>query len=283
MKGDIRNDLSVCFKYILSLFRVRFRRSRTSLFNISKTLQDTKISNARGVLFDVDGTLYYQNCLRFIIAIRFVVFALIHPFKTVREVKIIRHYRWAQEWMRQNPSANQFSPDAQLDRTVQTTGIPREEVSTCVSEWMERVPLRFLSVCSRRRLVRMIHRWDKLGVPMGVYSDYPAKNKLKKLGVQNEIPVVVCSGDADVVSCKPAPRGFEVAAGKIGLDPSQVVYVGDREDVDAVGAQNAGMTPIIVTKQRKKDKTLNPKMMLAILDRQLKEIYTVKDCPSQER
>ena len=69
----------------------------------------------------------------------------------------------------------------------------------------------------------------------------------------------------------------------MGLAPSQVVYVGDREDVDVVGARNAGMIPIIVTRQRKRNKTLKPELTLEIIDRQLKEIYAVKDCPSQKR
>jgi len=84
------------------------------------------------------------------------------------------------------------------------------------------------------------------------------------------------------MSLKPNPRGFEVAAAKMGLIPEQVVYVGDREDVDAVGALNAGMTPIILKKSEKNNTNLKPKMALAILDRQLKEIYAVKDCLSQE-
>lgn len=249
----------------------------------SQSLGGIELSNLHGVLLDVDGTLYHQCCLRFIIGIRFALFALIRPIKTMREIMIIRHYRRAQEWLRQDLSSDCLSPAAQLDRSAITTGISREEISTCVSEWMEKVPLRFLSICRRRRLICMIHCWDKLGVPIGVYSDYPAKNKLKKLGLQNIIHVVVCSEDADVISFKPDPRGFEIAAAKMGLTPSQVVYVGDREDVDAIGAKNAGMMPIIVRKSKNMNMTLKPKLTLAILDRQLKEIYAVKDYPSRAR
>lgn len=237
--------------------------------------------NPRGILFDVDGTLYHHNCLRFGVGILLTLKIVIRPFKMLKEIKIIRNYRFAQEWLRQNISTKALSPGAQLDRTVQTSGIPREEVSACISEWMERIPLRFLPLCSRRRLIRLIHDWDKLGVPMGVYSDYPSRDKLCKLGLQNIMRVAVSSEDLDVLSFKPAPRGFEVAVAKMGLAPSQVAYIGDREDVDGIGAQNAGMTAIIVGR-KKRNRSLKPKLTLAILDRKLREICTLKSCPPQE-
>lgn len=278
MKGDMKNALSISFRFILSLFRMHLQIPRLSGFNISKTLQDTKMSNARGVLFDVDGTLYHQNCLRFIVAIRFAMYVLIRPFKTLKDIRIVINYRSSQEWLRKNASSDPLPSNAQLDRTVMATGISREEVSASVNEWMEKLPLRFLSLCSRKWLIRLIHCWARLGVPMGVYSDYQAKDKLKELGLQNIMPIVVCSEDTDVMSFKPDPRGFEVAAAKMALTPSQVVYIGDREDVDAVGALNAGMTPIIVKRGKKNNMTLKPRLTLAILDRQLKEIHAVKNC-----
>ena len=243
-----------------------------------KRLQDTKISNARGVLFDVDGTLYHQNCLRFIVAIRFAMYVLIRPFKTIKEIGIVSNYRNAQEWLRKNVSSDPLTLNTQLDRTVIATGISYSEISACIDEWIERVPLRFLAVCARRKLLRYIHHWYRLKIPMGVYSDYKAEEKLKVLGLRETLSVVICSMDSDVSALKPDPRGFEIAASKMGLSPSQMVYVGDREDVDAIGAENAGMTPIIVgRKKRRRNMTLKPKLTLAILDRQLNEMYSSKE------
>jgi putative hydrolase of the HAD superfamily len=252
------------------------RELRSEVFGNSIRFKGIEDSIPLGVIFDVDGTLYYQNYLRILVVIRLAMFLLIRPFKTTRVIKIIWHYRRAQEWLRKNISTNKLTPDAQLVRTVQKAGISREEVSRCISEWMEKVPLSFLSLCSRRRLIRLILTWNRLGVPMAIYSDYPVEDKLRKLGLQNQIGVVVCSGDADVMSFKPAARGFKVAAEKMGLAPSQIVYIGDREDVDAIGAQNAGMIPIIITKNKKRNKSLKLNLTLAILDSQIKEIYAVK-------
>jgi FMN phosphatase YigB (HAD superfamily) len=53
-------------------------------------------------------------------------------------------------------------------------------------------------------------------------------------------PVVV---SAEVGLCKPDPRIFRLALSARGLDPAEVVYVGD-SDEDVVGARAAGMTPV---------------------------------------
>ena len=114
VEGDMKNDLSISFRPVLSLFRMHLQVSRSSVFNFSKTPQDINISNARGVLFDVDGTLYHQNCLRFIVAIHFAMYVLIRPFKTLKEIRIVRSYRSAQESLRKKVSSDPLASNAQL-------------------------------------------------------------------------------------------------------------------------------------------------------------------------
>jgi len=44
---------------------------------------------------------------------------------------------------------------------------------------------------------------------------------------------------------KPNRRIFLEAASRLGIDPSEAIYVGDRLDADVAGARGAGMTPIL--------------------------------------
>jgi len=44
---------------------------------------------------------------------------------------------------------------------------------------------------------------------------------------------------------KPHPSIFETAVNKIGLPAEKLVYVGDRYQMDALGAKNAGLVPVI--------------------------------------
>lgn len=201
--------------------------------------------NPLGILCDVDGTLYHQLPLQAIMAANVAVCLLLRPRRTLRDIRIIKHLREAQEHLRnEKPAA--AAAEAQIDWAARATGIDRQEVLGRYRFWMEQAPLCFLPLCVRKGLVRMLRRWHARGVPLAVYSDYPVGGKLKALGVADLFQAVVCSWDGDVGTFKPAPRGFKVAAEKLGLDPARAVYIGDRERVDGQGARNAGMRAIIV-------------------------------------
>ena len=66
---------------------------------------------------------------------------------------------------------------------------------------------------------------------------------LREHGIDRFFEVITVSGD---VGCrKPDPAIFRHALDHTGLDPSEVCYVGDSE-VDILGAQNAGFTPVLI-------------------------------------
>lgn len=68
------------------------------------------------------------------------------------------------------------------------------------------------------------------------------ERKLTMLGLRHRFEFVVCSDD---LGCsKPDPRAFLQACAALGLPPEHVAYVGDRLDLDALGAQAAGLTGI---------------------------------------
>jgi putative hydrolase of the HAD superfamily len=68
------------------------------------------------------------------------------------------------------------------------------------------------------------------------------ERKLTMLGLRHRFEFVVCSDD---LGCsKPDPRAFLQACSALGLPPEHVAYVGDRLDLDALGAQAAGLTGI---------------------------------------
>jgi HAD superfamily hydrolase (TIGR01509 family) len=46
---------------------------------------------------------------------------------------------------------------------------------------------------------------------------------------------------------KPDPRIFELALDRLGLEPGEVVYVGDTYEVDVLGARAAGMRAILIS------------------------------------
>ncbi len=64
---------------------------------------------------------------------------------------------------------------------------------------------------------------------------------VSELGLEEFFAAVVVSGDIGIK--KPDPRIFHLALQRTGLQPEEVVYVGDTEE-DVVGARAAGILPI---------------------------------------
>jgi putative hydrolase of the HAD superfamily len=66
--------------------------------------------------------------------------------------------------------------------------------------------------------------------------------KLADLGVAGFIDEVVIAGELG--AAKPDPVIFHTACARLGHPPAEVAHVGDRLDVDAIGARDAGMAGV---------------------------------------
>ncbi|MGW7573249.1 HAD family hydrolase [Streptomyces sp. NPDC054765] len=68
------------------------------------------------------------------------------------------------------------------------------------------------------------------------------ERKLAALGIRGSFEAVFC---ADELGCaKPAAEAFHGACKALGLTPGDVVHVGDKLDIDALGARDAGLTAV---------------------------------------
>jgi FMN phosphatase YigB (HAD superfamily) len=103
--------------------------------------------------------------------------------------------------------------------------------------------------CRRGGIERFLGYLASRGIPAGVFSDYPAREKLEALKLAEEISLVACATDAEINAFKPHPKGFVWSCERWGLEPSEVLYVGDRAEVDALGAANAGMPCAILSRK----------------------------------
>jgi HAD superfamily hydrolase (TIGR01549 family) len=126
------------------------------------------------------------------------------------------------------------------------SGLSVAEVQALVDEWIMTRPLKYLQLCRASGLDGLLATLDRLALKAGVLSDYPAEAKLRALGVDGRFWPVLCSTDPEIDAFKPNPRGFLRACELWDMSPSQVLFVGDRADVDAAGASAAGMPCAIV-------------------------------------
>jgi putative hydrolase of the HAD superfamily len=80
---------------------------------------------------------------------------------------------------------------------------------------------------------------------LGVVSNGPAaqqRSKLERTGIADRFEHVIVSEEAS--ASKPDAAIFLLACEAFGTAPSDVVYVGDRYDTDALGARGAGLAGV---------------------------------------
>lgn len=200
----------------------------------------------QGIVFDVDGTLYHALPLRFGMTALLAAAMLTEPLTMMEKLKIIRCFRKAQEVLRSAGTASYGSCGRQILLAAEMAAVSSETVADVVSEWFYRRPLPMLPRCRRRGLRDVFRRLQGQGLALGVFSDYPAEEKIEALGIADWVSVVVSACDPDVSGFKPHSTGFVTTARKMGIEPERILYVGDRPEVDGKGAAAAGMEVAIL-------------------------------------
>jgi FMN phosphatase YigB (HAD superfamily) len=200
------------------------------------------------IVFDVDGTLYRQSMLRRTMLRRLVTAHAAHPLRGWRTARVLRAYRHAQERLRSTVVKEDIA-DAQVALTCHEARVDRRLVLDCVTRWMEQEPLRFLPRCLQSGVTEFLETCRGQGLRLGALSDYPADGKLRALGLSGFFDVVLCAQEPEVNVFKPNPRGLLLALERLGAAPSDALYVGDRADVDASTAAQAGMRCVILTRR----------------------------------
>lgn len=197
------------------------------------------------MLFDLDGTLYHQLPMRSLMALELMTLPLSGWAKAPQRWRALRTYRKTQELLR-STDASGSAAALQLAAAARGTGLPVEEVERLVDEWLLARPLKYLRLCRAKGLDRLLEVLERAGVRTGVLSDYPAESKLGALGLRGRFSPVLCTSAPEVAALKPSPRGFLLACRSWRLAPGEVLYVGDRPDVDGAGASAAGMPCVII-------------------------------------
>ncbi len=193
----------------------------------------------RLVVFDVDGTLYDQQGLRFCM-LREMLLASIRS-RDIDFIRVLRAYRRIREQLGDSLHEN-FEREL-TSRTATLVGCSEERVRSAAGEWLERRPLRHLIRYRYPQLPELFRGLRKQGKKIGIFSDYPAREKLAAL--QLDADVIVCAGDADVAVLKPHPRGLHVLMSRAAMSPAQTILIGDRPERDGLAARAAQVRSLI--------------------------------------
>jgi FMN phosphatase YigB (HAD superfamily) len=158
----------------------------------------------------------------------------------------LAHYRRVREEFRGLGNPEQCLAQLQYVETARRIGGELGDIEKLVSEWVLQRPLKYLRICRRRGIEAFCSFLACKVIQIGVFSDYPVVEKIASLGLSRWMSVALCATDPEINAFKPHPNGFLRACSIWGLAPDEVLYVGDRVEVDAVGAAWAGMPSAIL-------------------------------------
>lgn len=191
------------------------------------------------VVFDVDGTLYDQKPLR----IRMMGALILHTLRTgsLETLTVLKHFRRIREDLG-NEGVEHFEKTL-LERTSNQTGSSPEQIAKIVHEWIEIRPLQYLKTCRYPGVKQVFENLRSRGIKIGVFSDYPARLKLKAMELEADF--VISAEEPNVGVLKPNPRGLILLMERAQARPTQTLMIGDRIDRDGAAAKNAGTLSLI--------------------------------------
>jgi putative hydrolase of the HAD superfamily len=210
------------------------------------------MKNIKAILFDLDGTLRFNNPTGDQVFIQYVLDLGLR----ISEEDEIRAQRWEHYYF-----AN--SPEIQADQ---------EQYSDREKFWINFARRRMVALgCHPRRaqalapqasaymaenykpqtyvpeeIFPLLASIKECGYVLGVVSnrDDPFHDELKELKLDPYFKFSLAGGEVD--SFKPDPRIFEQALERSGTSAIETIYIGDNYFADIIGARRAGLVPVLL-------------------------------------
>ena len=194
----------------------------------------------KGVLFDLDGTLYND------LLAKLLLMGLNPRFFYVAKVLGEARDHVREQEPRPHESLYPYIDDVVANRLkvkVQDAVSMRHRLQQHV------MPSMIKKVGCYQRLPQFLDAITTSGMKIGVLSDDRPNEKLNALGLASYPWEIV--QDLNNIGClKPQPLGFKEACEAMNLKESSVLFVGDKDKLDGRGAESAGMDVMIKRKGR---------------------------------
>ncbi len=181
------------------------------------------------VIFDVDGTLYYQNKVRICMAVKLVQYCLFSN-KRIRDVWCIFQFRKKREMeMYKNYSIAELISDVAVAYSVD-----EKELSSVINDWLFVKPLEAIRKYMRKEVIGFLNEMRTKGYQIVIYSDYPVEDKLKILDIKADR--IFYPSDHTFSELKPDKSVMEHIVENAEIDVSDCYFIGDRDEKDGISA-----------------------------------------------
>ena len=193
-------------------------------------MKNKKLEKIKAVGFDVDGTLYHAPMEMGIEVGKILVNKAAEALGREPD-ELVGEYLERREVYRSST------------KTLNSFGLPGEEIFRAV--WSQ-IPLEKYVKPDKKlaRMMKELKRKYRLFI-VSNNRKIEIERKLACLGVDQTLfdPIVSCYDQGWV---KPEPAPFLASIESLNLKPEEIVYVGDRLDIDIEGARGVGMKTILV-------------------------------------
>ncbi len=187
--------------------------------------------------FDIDGTLYpnYKAHVRSV------------PFCVANAKKVLAFARTRRR-MREESALSEMLSDpseAEVKIFAEESGLSRNEARKIRDELIYQTwEKSFRGMTPYSGVRQALLQLRQAGLKLAALSDFPVGKKLEYFHLADLFDVA--TGFPESGGLKPRPEPFLVMAEKLGVAPSDILYVGNKLDYDVYGAEGAGMRGALV-------------------------------------
>lgn len=200
---------------------------------------DKDLNNYKLIIVDMDGTLYHQRPVRIAMALKLFMHIVTRGISGIRDVKMVSEFRRKRE-------NEALSKDVIVQSLSKKYSTSAEYTDAVITDWLMKIPLSLLPKYKNEALCKRLLDLQKNGIKVVVFSDYPADDKCRVLGLSSFD--TFHADQPEIGELKPSPKGILYIMEKYGItDKSQVIMIGDRESRDGMSADRAGCDKMIVT------------------------------------
>lgn len=205
--------------------------------------------NIRGIIFDLDGTLYQMRWyMRPLLACKLVP----HLVRLPRFLKERGRFAGIQMGSREN-LLNSIALAVSKKEKCNPEEIYNWILNSFYPAFISIMP--FLKN-SRPGIEETMISLRKIGLKLGVLSDYDHVSKrLEHLQINPSLFDITTSSEASG-ALKPCSQPFLNIADQWNISPEKVLVIGDRDDTDGQAARDAGMRFIQITDSAQKSNAL---------------------------
>jgi putative hydrolase of the HAD superfamily len=202
----------------------------------------------RAVGFDIDGTLYPASSIYLRMLIKGAPrMKLLLAFSKVRHDlrALLESPEYRDRRIEGIEAFHRFQAELTAARLGRDPKLVHEEIEAFFYVASTEV---FTAIKPYPKVASLLGKLRTHGIRLGALSDFPCKRKLELLGLADKFDVSMTSEETGFV--KPDRISFDLLARRLGIPNEDILYVGNSESYDVLGAKAAGMMTALISRKR---------------------------------